>query len=258
MTNDKSRPLFSIITVVFNRREQLGGALKSLYEQDFSDFEHIIIDGGSSDGTLDLLYSYDFQNREPIIISEPDNGLYDALNKGIKICRGQYIGVLHSDDSYFSCDVLSRVSKAVIESNAQLVFADAVFVKKNDGSKIYRRYSSQNSNVQSIKSGLMPAHTSLFIAREVYEEIGLYNLKYKIASDFDFVARTILSERYQIKYCNEIWIKMTGGGVSTSSIKTKIIINREVVMSLREHGVDIGSLFYLKRYLKKLSGYLHF
>ena len=178
----------SIITVCFNSEETILSTLNSVISQTYDNIEHIIVDGGSNDRTLDIINDYKFRNK--ILISEPDKGIYNAMNKGINLASGEVITILNSDDIYQSSKTLSGVVRDIKNNPDKDIFlGDVVFFNKNNFKKIVRYYSAKNFKTKSLLDGIMPPHPSSFIKKKVYEKYGLYNEQLSIAADFEMFLR---------------------------------------------------------------------
>jgi glycosyltransferase involved in cell wall biosynthesis len=244
----------SVITAVYNRASTIARTIDSVASQSYSDVEHIIINGSSSDGTLDVIE----QNRNPrmVVHSEPDKGIYDALNKGIERATGDVIGVLHSDDLFAGPGVLTKVAQLFDDQSLDAVYADAAFFNPGKLGKLVRRYDSSRFAPEKIARGWMPAHTTLFLRRGVFERFGLYRIDYKIAADFEFVARTFGSGALKAVYVPEVWVQMQMGGVSTGGLQSKILMNREVMRACRENNIRTSYAKILSKYPMKLFDYL--
>ena len=217
------------------------------------DIEHIVIDGGSTDGTLEFLKkNIHLFSR---LISEPDRGLYDAMNKGLAIATGEVIGFLHSGDVYENDKVLASVMKVMESEGLDAVYADIAFFKPSDPLKALRRYRSIRFTPQRIAWGWMPAHPSLFIRHQVYERFGRFNTKYKIAGDYEFVARIFKDGKLRYRYIPEILVRMRIGGVSTGGWRNTITLNKEVIRACRENGIYTNWLMLLSKYPFKFLEY---
>ena len=243
----------SIITTVYNRVNSIEKALESVHAQSYKNIEHIIIDGASKDGTVEVIDNFKKSNKNIIFLSEKDNGIYDAINKGISIATGDVIGVMHSDDTYFNNNVLQEVSDSFKENNIDAVYADAVFFDKNYPNIITRRYSSRRFSRNMIRWGWMPAHTSLYLTKETFLKFGSYKVDYKIAADFEFIARIFTSENFKSIYVPSPWIKMQSGGASTNGIKSNIVINKEVIRACKENNIYTNWLMVLSKYFFKIT-----
>ncbi len=177
----------SIITVVLNNKDTIEDFMLSVFNQSYPDIEYIVIDGGSFDGTLDAI-----KKHESMIakwISDHDRGIYDAMNKGISVASGDIVSILNSDDFYIDDNVISLIIKEFIEKNADSVFADLVYIKRNDSDKMVRYYDSSRFTKERLRFGLMPAHPTLFVKRRIYHDFGLFKQEYKISGDFELIAR---------------------------------------------------------------------
>lgn len=183
----------SVITVVRDRRDSICATLRSLHSQTDARIQHIVIDGGSTDGTLDVLRAY--ADRIDVLVSEPDGGIYDALNKGLARVTGDIVGVLHADDVYASDGVLASIAHAMAREPLDAVFGDAVFFDRKLPSRMTRRYRSSHFRPARIGWGWMPAHPALFVRREVFERVGPYRTDYRISGDFEWIARAFGSIR---------------------------------------------------------------
>lgn len=244
----------SVVTAVYNRASTIGQTIESVAAQSYSDVEHIIIDGSSSDSTLEVIEQN--RNARMVIHSEPDKGIYDALNKGIERATGEILGVLHSDDLFAGSDVLEKIAQLFNDPSLDAVYADAAFFNPGKPGKFIRRYDSSRFTPEKIAGGWMPAHTTLFLRRRVFERFGLYRIDYKIAADFEFMARIFISGTLKTVYVPEIWVQMQMGGASTGGLQSKILGNWEVMRACRENSIRTNYAKILSKYPMKLFEYL--
>ncbi len=243
----------SIITVVWNNEKTIKDAIESVLEQTHKDIEYIIIDGASTDGTVDVVKSYG--NRISKFVSEPDRGLYDAMNKGIALASGDVVGILNSDDFYIDNGVIERVMKEFEKSQAGSVFADLVYVKSDNLNKVVRYYDSSHFTPQRFAYGWMPAHPTFFVRRCVYEKYGLFRTDLKIAADFDLLARFLYTHMISYSYMKEVLVKMRLGGVSTS-LSSIWINNIEQLRICRQNSIDTNIFKIISKYPSKLMGFV--
>lgn len=240
----------SLITVAFNSSDTLQDTIDSVAEQDHDDIEYIIVDGGSSDNTLDIIRS----NAGTVSkwISEPDDGIYDAMNKGIKLASGDIIGTINSDDFYHRRDSISLVVKTFEEFGPQSTFADVVFVDPKDTNKVTRYFSSKKFHPKKFKFGFIPAHPTFFTYRDNFEKYGYYKTHYKIAADFELLLRFLYINNLSYKYLPKDLLKMRTGGVSTSSLKSTLTINKENHQAFKENKLYTNYFLLLVRYFIKI------
>ena len=236
----------SIITVCYNSELYIRSAIDSVLSQSYSDIEYILIDGGSKDGTTSVIQFY--ANRITKVLSEPDKGIYDAMNKGLVLATGDVIGILNSDDFYPHKDVIAQVVE-VFKANpdAQMVLGNVDFVHFDDLIRPVRFYSSFNFTPWKMRFGFMPAHPAAFIKRSAYEKVGNYKLGYKIGADFDWFVRALLVHRLPYAKLNQTLVRMREGGVSTSGLKSYWVSSKEQLRALRENSVYSNFLFVLVR-----------
>ncbi|WP_417536740.1 glycosyltransferase family 2 protein [Methylophaga sp.] len=241
----------SIITVCFNSVETIQDTIDSVQSQTYGDIEHIVIDGGSTDGTVELLESQ--RSCLGVLVSEPDNGLYDAMNKGVSLATGEVIGVLNSDDFFESEDVITSVVDTLSRSpECDLVFGDVVFVEPQDLTSVTRYYGAEHFAPWKLRFGWMPPHPATFVRKVVYDTVGNYRLDMRIAADYDMFVRWLLVGGLKWKYLDRVLVRMRAGGVSTSGIKSSIRLNREIVRACRDNGVYTNLLFVLSKIPFKL------
>ena len=232
----------SIITATYNSAKNIQRTIDSIASQDYADIEHIIVDGNSTDNTLEIVKS----NKEKIskYISEKDNGIYDALNKGVKMATGDVIGFLNSDDVFTNIHVISRVVNCFNVKKSDVVYGNLVYQSKDEINKKTIRY--WRSNVFSpgcLKYGWMPPHPTLYCKREVYEKWGLYNDQFKIAADYDFILRVFKQPTVMKAFLPTVMVNMDMGGVSNRSIKNVITKSSEDYKAIRSN--KIGGLMTL-------------
>ncbi len=239
----------SIITVTKNDKNYIEDCIKSVIEQQYPNYEYIIIDGGSTDGTIDIIKKY--CDHISIFVSEPDGGIYDAMNKGIKLATGDIVGILNSDDIYKSNDVLTEVVREFTEKGVDAVFADLVYVDRNNTDKIVRYYKSANFTPDKFAYGWMPAHPTFFLKRKYYEKYGLFKTDYQIAADYELVVRLLGKNKLSYSYLPKVIIKMRSGGISTSSFKSNWILNMEIIRACRENGIQTNIFKVFSKYLVK-------
>lgn len=231
----------SIITAAFNCSNMLGDCLSSVASQNHYDIEHWVIDGGSTDGTVEILES---QNQQLAgVISEPDKGTYDALNKGLAHVTGEVVGVLHADDVFADTEVLSHVAAAFEDPRVEAIYGDLVYVARNDVSRVIRYWRSGQFMPCQLNWGWMPPHPTLYLRRSVYERFGGFDTRYMIAADYDFMLRVLTQLSGMVVYLPQVLVRMRLGGVSNRSLRTVLQKSREDFRALKANGVGgVGAL----------------
>jgi glycosyltransferase involved in cell wall biosynthesis len=246
----------SIITVVLNGVKTIERNLDSIASQrdGHLEIEHIIIDGGSTDGTLKILHQR--RNEIEILVSEPDNGLYDAMNKGIRLATGDIIGMLNADDLYANNLVLDDVSRIFQSQDVDAVFGDLEYFNPKDFTTPIRLYRSAGFTPAKLSNGLIPAHPTLFLRKSVYEQFGLFKPEYKIAGDFDFIARIFKNGELRYVYVRRVLTRMQIGGISTRGIRSTYLLNKEILRSCQENQISTNIFKIFLRYPKKILEYI--
>lgn len=244
----------SIITATYNSAYTLANCISSINNQTFAFIEHIIIDGSSTDNTLEIIKNT--PNRITKIVSEPDKGIYDAMNKGIQLATGDVIGVLNSDDFFTSNDVIEKIVTAFESNDIDVAYGDICFVKPKDLSKKVRYYSAKWFTPSLFRFGFMPPHPSVYVRRECYEEFGLYKIDYKIAADYELLIRFLKVNKLKTSYLNFCVVTMRTGGDSTRNWKSNWILNKEIVRGCRENGIYTNMLILSLKYAVKITGLL--
>lgn len=245
----------SLVTVSFNSEKTISKTIQSIEQQTFKNIEHIIIDGGSTDSTLKVLRGHSMGHR--VVISEPDEGIYDAMNKGIFLATGDIIGILNSDDFFANNNVLQSIANCFQDSELDAVYGDVEYFTKDDINTAVRLYSSRYFSPNKLSYGFMPAHPSLYLRRSVYQRFGSFNHAYKIAGDFDFVCRIFKDGLLKSRYLNETFVRMQLGGISTNGIKSLLLINREIMYACKENAIPTSYLKILLRYPIKALEYIY-
>lgn len=244
----------TLITVTYNSGKTLSTTLESVLAQTHQNIEYIIVDGASKDNTVALIKAYEprFEGRLKWV-SEPDKGLYDAMNKGIRMATGMVIGILNSDDFFTTNDILQQVADA-FEANKEIdaVYGDVHFVNPDNLEKCVRYYSSKVFRRSLMKIGLMPAHPSFYLKKERFEQFGYYKTDYKIAADFEFLLRVIYKGRILTKYMSIDMVAMRTGGASTSGFESRKRIMKEHLRAFRENGIYNNVFFLSLRYPYKI------
>lgn len=243
----------SIITVTFNSAPTLIDTINSIRDQDYGNIEYIIIDGNSKDGTIQIIED----NLDVVTswISESDHGLYDAMNKGIKMATGEIVGIINSDDFYHRKDAISKIVEGFSEKEVECVFADIRFVKSENLEKTIRYYSSRKFNLGGFSWGFMPAHPTFFTFRYNFEKFGFYRTDFKIAADFELLVRFLYKHKLPFKYLPVDLMKMRLGGLSTASLKSTWIINQEDLRACKVNGLSTNYVRLYSRYFRKILEY---
>lgn len=242
----------TIVTTTYNSADTVRHTFESVLAQTHKDIEYWVIDGGSEDDTLGLIKEYEplFDGRMKWI-SEPDNGLYDALNKGINRATGDVVGILNSDDFYTSPTVLEQVA-AGFSDDVDAVYGDIHFVRPSDLGKCVRYYSSKLFRPWALRFGFMPAHPSFYVRREVYERCGGYALDYKLAADYDMMVRLFYKEKIRCRYLSVDMVTMRTGGMSTKNVRNRLLLTKEDVKACRRYGLYSNFLMCSCKYAVKL------
>jgi len=215
----------SIITVAYNSQSTIKHTIESVSSQDYSNVEYILIDGASTDWTLDILQFY--KDKIHYFISEKDDGIYDAMNKGIKAATGDIIGILNSDDFYPDNKVLSKVAEVFEQTNCDCLYGDLVYVDQGNARKIVRYWQSGEFKKSSLNKGWMLPHPTFFVKKEIYNKFGLYNTELKSAADYEMILRLLNKHEISVQYIPEIIVKMRQGGLSNASIWNRLRANKE-------------------------------
>lgn len=245
----------TVITVSFNSESSITETLISVANQSHKDIEHILIDGASTDRTLSLVQEHGEHLKR--VISEPDHGIYDAMNKGLELATGDVICFLNSDDVYSHPNVLRDVAYGMESYKVDALFGDVTFFAPHNPRGILRRYSSKHFSPKKLSWGWMPAHPALFLRRHLYDYYGRFKVDYRIAGDFDLIARIFKNEDVKFYYLPEVLVRMAVGGVSTRGWRSTIILNKEILRSCNENNIKTSLFKILCRYPKKLIEYLN-
>ena len=245
--------MISIITATFNSAKTLKDTIQSVLRQTNKDFEYLIIDGGSTDETIDIVKSYEseFSGRLKWV-SEKDQGIYDAMNKGIKMASGDVVGILNSDDYFTSDDILQTVDNAFKSHEIDAIYGDIRFIRDGNPQKCVRYYSSRMFRPFWLRFGFMPAHPSFYCKREVFDKAGLYSLDYKIGADYEMMVR--LFKRHKIKslYVNKNFVTMRTGGASNNNVRSRLTLIEEDVKACRVNGIYTNRFFIMLKFLYKI------
>lgn len=244
----------SIITVTLNSARTLEDTIVSVMNQSYDNIEHIIVDGGSTDGTLAIIEKY--RKHIAHFISEPDKGIYDAMNKGIKLATGDLIGTLNSDDIYADNTVISEVIGKFSQIDTDILYADLWYVKNNDINKVVRRFRSSQFHPSLLPYGIAPAHPTMFVKRHIIESFGSYKTDYKISADFEFIARIFYKTEVKYYYHPKVIIKMRMGGISTSGWRSLILSNQEMLKACLENNIPTNIFKIFMKYPRKMIGFL--
>jgi glycosyltransferase involved in cell wall biosynthesis len=231
----------SVITATYNCAAVVADCLASVAGQTHDDVEHVVIDGASTDGTSDVLQAH--RDLLAVLVSEPDGGIYDALNKGIARASGEVVGLLHADDVYADGEVLARVAEAFAHPEVDAVYGDLVYVSKSDPNRVIRYWSAGAFSPARLRRGWMPPHPALFLRRSLYERFGLFDTRYRIAADYDLMLRVLSQLSGKVVYLPEVLVRMRMGGVSNRSLSNIVRKSWEDYQALRTNQVGgLGAL----------------
>lgn len=251
-TSDKPK-VVSIITVTYNSAATIEDTIKSILAQTYPHIEYIIVDGLSSDNTVDIVKKYEEQTEVRLRwISEKDKGMYDAMNKGIKMATGDVVGILNSDDFFTSDDVIKRMVKAFDDKSVDAIYGDIHFIRDGQPDRCVRYYSSKRFTPGRLRFGFMPAHPSFYARRAVFERAGLYRTDYKIGADYEMMVRLFLIHHCKAVYLPIDFVTMRMGGASTSGLQSKLQLIKEDVRACRENGIYTNIFFISLKFLFKI------
>lgn len=244
----------SIITVVYNGADTIRDCLDSVLGQTYPQIEYIVVDGGSTDGTADIIRSYGAKIAR--VVSEPDQGIYDAMNKGIRLATGEVIGLLNADDMYRHPEVIAHIVARLNQTGSDAVYSDMIYVDRADTSRVVRYWPAGNYPTNGFLWGWMPGHLSLFIRRSIYEKYGLFTMALRSAADYELMLRLIHKHKIRLSYLHELTIVMREGGISNQSLTHRLRANREDAEAWRLNGLKPYFFTLWLKPLRKLSQFL--
>ena len=239
---------FSIITVCFNSEKTIEETLKSVSSQNYGNVEHIIIDGGSSDDTLGIVNNFKHVIK---IISEKDEGIYDAMNKGINLAEGDVIGFLNSDDVFYNENVIKDYFDDFTKYETDIVYGDLIFTSLS-GKKNIRKWHSSSYEVNKLGIGWIPPHPTFYAKKSLFESLGNFDTNFKFASDFDLMTRFLLSNNSVTRYSKGYKVKMRYGGATTKNLKNIYLGNLEIIRALKKNNIKREEFFLFKKFLNKI------
>ena len=243
----------SVITIAYNSGKSIADAIKSVMEQTYPNIEYIIVDGQSTDNTMDIVKS--FGTRITKQVSEPDKGIYDALNKGIRLAEGDVVGFLHSDDIFASPDVIADVVALFSEKQTDSVYGDLQYVYKNDTSRVFRNWKAGVFSMKKLRFGWMPPHPTFYVKMQVYDQHGLFDTSFKISADYESMLRFLGKHRITTAYLPRVMVKMRIGGASNRSLKNIIRKSREDLRAMKVN--SFGNIVTLAgKNFRKLNQFL--
>lgn len=243
----------SIITATYNSAKTLGNTMDSVLHQTYHDIEYIIIDGASTDTTKSVIQQYEPLFGEKLKwISEKDNGIYDAMNKGIQRATGDVVGILNSDDYFTSNDVVERLIKEFDDSSLDAIYGDIHFIRDGQPDKCVRYYSSKRFSPKWLRFGFMPAHPSFYCRRKIFQQAGFYKTNYQIGSDYEMMVRLFMKHHIKAKYLPMDFVTMRTGGTSTRGISSRLQLIKDDIRGCRENGVYTNTFFICTKFLYKI------
>jgi glycosyltransferase involved in cell wall biosynthesis len=245
---------FSIITVVRNAAGTIAQCIESVAAQRHADVEHLVIDGASTDGTLQVVERY--RSRLSRIVSEPDKGIYDAMNKGIALATGDVVGFLNADDAYADDEVLSDVAERFADPAIDAAYGDLVYVAASDFRRVVRYWRSGEFRPGSYRQGWMPAHPTFFVRRRVYQAFGGFDLSYRLQSDFDLTTRFLEVRRIRAAYLPRVLVRMRTGGATNRSVCNVIRGNIEAYRSCKKNALPVSPFFVVRKLLSRVPQFL--
>lgn len=240
----------SIITACYNSGCTIADTLSSVSGQSYKPIEHILVDGLSTDRTLSTIEHY--RDRISTLISEKDDGIYDALNKGIRCATGEIIGFLHSDDVYADRDVIEEVVQCFHNSAVDVIYGNLFVVDPENLQKLFRIYDASGFSPRHFKYGLMPPHPAVFMRKEVYERFGFFNMDYTIAADFEFLLRVFTNPEIRTRFIDRTLVIMRKGGASSKNLASNFIINKDMLNACRNNGVSTNYMLIYAKYVVRI------
>ena len=246
----------TIITVVYNGGEFLESCIRSVISQSYSNIEYIVIDGGSTDSSLSIIDKY--RDRISVFVSEKDGGIYDAMNKGIRLAAGDVIGILNSDDFFADDSVIAGVAAAFSKPEADVVYGDLWYVKRQDPQKVVRKWESGPFRRKAMAWGWMPAHPTFYARADVYRKYGSYNLKFKSAADYELMLRFLYLNESNSVYLRRVFVMMRVGGVSNRSVYNRLRAAINDLKAMKNNGIQWPWLKILFKPLRKLNQFFNF
>jgi len=248
-------PTVSIITAVFNNARTLASAIESVRAQTYAPIEHIIIDGGSTDGTLDVIERY--RAGFATVVSEPDHGIYDAMNKGLSAATGDIVGILNSDDFYANPRVIETVVRTMEEKVVDIVWGDLEYVSSEDTTRVIRHWRSSPYARGKFRRGWMPPHPTFFVRRSVYGRYGYFRDELRIAADYELMLRFLEKHQVSSRYIPEMFVKMRVGGASNKSIANIIKANREAWRAWKMNDLPASFVTITLKVIRKVSQFFN-
>jgi glycosyltransferase involved in cell wall biosynthesis len=244
----------SIITITYNSAETLEDTIRSVLSQDYPFIEYIIVDGASKDETMHIVNRY--ADKIAHVISEPDKGIYDAMNKGVSCATGDVVGILNSDDFYADSSVIADIVTSLKQSNSDACYADLVYVDKENTGRVVRSWKSGEYTPGFFLRGWMPPHPTFFLKRAVYEKYGLYSLELRSSADYELMLRMVHKHGISLSYLPRVITKMRTGGQSNVTIKNRWRANKEDRLAWKMNGLQPGLFTLVRKPLSKLLQYL--
>jgi glycosyltransferase len=252
MNSSSNNPLVTIITIVFNNVTTIRNAVQSVAYQDYDNIEHVVIDNCSTDGTLEAINEQ--KDDISLIVSESDEGIYYALNKGIELANGEIVGFLNSDDVLKNRNTISTIVKNLTLSNNEAVYGDLQYFSKRHPNRIIRRWKSNIYSSHKFRQGWMPPHPTFYTYKKTYIKYGFFDIKYKISSDYDMMLRLLYEKKIKAKYIPEVLVKMQRGGVSNQNFKSIMLKTKEDFLIMKKYDFSILTLF--NKTLRKFSQFI--
>ncbi len=244
----------SIITVTYNSALTLSDTLLSVRNQDYGNIEHVLVDGGSKDNTVEIIKSFPHVTNW---VSEKDKGLYDAINKGIEMATGDIVGILNSDDFFPDKSIVSKIVETFKSNDIDAVYGDIAFIRPDNLQKVIRHYSSKKFHPRKFAFGFMPAHPSFYAKKECYNRMGLYKYDYKIAADYELLIRFLYKNKIKTSYIPAIMVYMRTGGVSNKNVLSRYTLNKEIVRACKDNGINTNMFLLSLKYFKKIFEFIN-